>query len=241
MWWPTSDELKRAGVITGIARPDDFALSGFGTAATDEDTEGELQKIPLFGSIKRVDPEVYTKISAAMIEARKLGKSQAELVAVMMPYVSNLSKKYLPVASDDAVIAAAELAVTEAETIGSKSPDACYDFLYPRPGSRPVILSEYLAGDVQHRDLLTTAAVIETGSTTPQRIPTEKEVSPLLKRVVDQLTQRYPAADIAALANPNSPEIEHERTCRMTIALFREVLALPTKDKVRLLRFFFAQ
>ena len=51
MWWPTPDELKRAGVITGIARPDDFALSGFGTAATDEDIEGELQKIPLFGTI----------------------------------------------------------------------------------------------------------------------------------------------------------------------------------------------
>jgi hypothetical protein len=155
MWWPTSDELKRAGVITGIARPDDFALSGFGTAATDEEIEGELQKIPLFGAIKRVEPVVYAKIFAAMIDPRKLGESQAELVAVTMPYISNLSKEYLPVASDDAVIAAAELAVTEAETIGSKSPDACYDFLYPRPDSRPVILSDYLAGDVQQRDLLT--------------------------------------------------------------------------------------
>jgi|HubBroStandDraft_6_1064221.scaffolds.fasta_scaffold880284_1 hypothetical protein len=77
-----------------------------------------------------------------MIEARKLGKSLAELVAVTMPYVSNLSKKYLPTASHDAVIAATELTVIEAETIGSKSPDACYDFLYPRPDSRPVILSD---------------------------------------------------------------------------------------------------
>jgi hypothetical protein len=98
-----------------------------------------------------------------------------------------------------------------------------------------------LAGDLQERDLSTTAAVIETGSTTPQRIPTEKEVSPLLKRVVDKLTQRYPAADIEALANPNSPGIEHERAYRMTSALFREVLALPTKDKARLLRFLFVQ
>ncbi len=52
-----------------------------------------------------------------------------------MPYVSNLSKKYLPIASDDAVIAATELTVIEAETIGSKSPDACYDPLkHCRPG-----------------------------------------------------------------------------------------------------------
>ena len=30
MWWPTSDELIRAGVITGVARSDDFALPGLG-------------------------------------------------------------------------------------------------------------------------------------------------------------------------------------------------------------------
>jgi hypothetical protein len=49
MWWPTSDELKRAGIITGIARPDDFALSGFGPAATDEDTEGSCKKFRCLG------------------------------------------------------------------------------------------------------------------------------------------------------------------------------------------------
>src|SRR5208282_4580777 len=175
------------------------------------------------------------------LDARRMGKSEAELVALTLPYISNLSKKYLPVASDDAVIATAQLAVIEAETIGSKSADACYDFLYPRPGSHPVILSEYLTAEIQKRDLSTTAAVIETGSTSPQPIPAEKEVSPLLKMVVDKLVQRYPAGDIQALADPSSPMIGHDKACRMTSAMFREVLTLPTKDKARLLRFFFAQ
>jgi hypothetical protein len=34
-----------------------------------------------------------------VIDARRLGKSQAELVAIVLPYVSNLAKKYRPVAS----------------------------------------------------------------------------------------------------------------------------------------------
>jgi uncharacterized protein (DUF2345 family) len=57
-------------------------------------------------------------------------------MAVALPYVSNVSKKSLPVASDGAAIATAELAVIGAETIGSNSAGACYDFVDPRPGAR---------------------------------------------------------------------------------------------------------
>jgi hypothetical protein len=113
--------------------------------------------------------------------------------------------------------------------------------LYPHPGSQPVIISDYVSNDIQDRDLSATAAVIETGGTNPQQIPTDKEVSPLLKNVVDRLTQKYSAADLAVLADPSAPGIDHERVCRMTSALYREVLTLPAKAGARLLRFLFAQ
>jgi hypothetical protein len=240
MWWPTSDELRRAGVITGIARPDDFALSGMPRIDTEEELDKEFQKIPVYVTIKRTDPEVYSKILASSLDARRLGKSEAELAASTREYLSALFKKYLPLASDGSVIAATELAVTEAEAIGKKSADACYDFFYPRPGSKPLIMSEYLPVEVQTRDLSTTASVIETGSTAPQPIPAEKEVSPPIKAIINKLSRSYPAGDIEALANPDSPAVSHETTCRMLTTLYRQVLALPPKDAVRVLRFLFA-
>lgn len=176
MWWPTSDELSPAGVITGIARPGDFAPSGMPWIDTEE-VDKELQKVPLYVTIKRTDSDVYRNILASNLDARRLGKSEAELAASTRGYLSELLTKYLPVASDDAVIAVAELTVSEIETIGSKSADACYDSLYPHPGAKPILLSEYLPVEVQRRDLSTTAAVIETGSTAPQPIPGENEVS----------------------------------------------------------------
>ena len=140
MWWPTSSELTQAGVVTGVASPDDFALSGVSGTVSKEDLDKGLQKNPLYIVIKNSDPEVYSKILRAMLEAVRLGSSEAELATVARPYISALSKKYLPVASDDAVISTAQLAVFEAEAIGFKSADACYDYFYPQPGSKAVIL-----------------------------------------------------------------------------------------------------
>jgi hypothetical protein len=46
MWWPKPEELAHAGIITGIARPDDFAVSGMPAAATQEGVDKELQRKP---------------------------------------------------------------------------------------------------------------------------------------------------------------------------------------------------
>jgi hypothetical protein len=215
-------------------------VSGFAGTVGEDDIDNQLQKIPMYVAIKRVDPEAYRNISAALIDAHKLGRSTAELIASTFPYISKLSKKYLPVASDEAVITTAQLIVIETEAIGSKSANACYDFLNPHAGSQPVILTEYINQQTQELDLSTTAAVIETGATNPQRVPTEKEVSPLLKKVIGKLAKRYSATELGALTDPSSPGIEHEKVCRMASALYREVLILPARDAARLLRFLFA-
>jgi hypothetical protein len=176
-----------------------------------------------------------------MVDAIRFGRSKAELAAIARPYIDNLYKKYVPVASNDAVTAMAQLVVIETEAIGSKSADACYEFLYPRPGRNTFVATDYLPREIQEHDLSTIATVIETGSASPQRIPTEEEISPLLKIVIDRLAKRYPINDIAALADPGSPTVGHEKVCSMTTALYREVLTLPAKDKLLLLRFLFAQ
>jgi hypothetical protein len=91
MWWPTIDDLTRAGVITGVVRPDDFALSarpffpfdGRGQAATPEDVDRELQKTSLYLTIKRVDPEVYRRMLLAIRDAIKFGKTRAQLTPLL--------------------------------------------------------------------------------------------------------------------------------------------------------------
>ena len=83
--------------------------------------------------------------------------------------------------------------------------------------------------------------MIETGSVTPQRTPAKNEVYPLLKVVISKLLKSYPAPDIAALEDARAAAADHQTSCRMMDALFREVLTLPRMDAVQLLRYLFAQ
>jgi hypothetical protein len=241
MWWPTLGELAQAGVVTAIASPDDFALSGVARNVTERDLDNGLQKNLLYLAVKSADPEVYSKILSATMDAVRLGGSEAELVAVGRPYISALFNKYLPVSSDDAIISTAEFAVSESEAIGSKSTDACHDYLYSQPDLASLILSENLSTDAQQRNLAITIAVIETGSSDPQPTPTEAQASKLLSVVGSKLLKRFPASDIAALYDRRGAAANHQNACRMMDALLREVLTLPRMDAARLLRYLFAQ
>lgn len=241
MWWPTTIELYQGHVITGISGPDDFALSGGSRSVNEADIDKELQKIRVYAAIRHADSAIYSEILKTMVDAIRLGRSQAELWAITRPYVSRLSKKYLPVASNDAVILAAQTAIVEANAIGARNTDACYDFLYPHAGSRQIVLSDYLSTEAQERDLAATAAVIETGSTNPQLTPTEEEVSRSFKMILANLVHKYSKSDLAVLLDPTASTVNHEKACTMTSALYSEVLALPRQDAAQLLRYLFSQ
>ena len=87
-----------------------------------------------------------------MMDAVKLGKSQTELNAVTLPFVADVTKKYLPVASEDAVIEMTKVLVAEMDAIGSKDPVACYQFINPRPGDPSVSVADYISGELKNRD-----------------------------------------------------------------------------------------
>jgi hypothetical protein len=193
MWWPTLGELAQADVVTAIASPEDFAL---------RDLDNRLLKNPLYVAIKGADPEVYSKILSATMDAVRLGKSEAEVEAVARPYISALLQKYLPVSSDGAIISTAQLFVSKAEAIGSQSADACYDFFNSQTGSPSIIPGDNLATDAQQRDAIITD-VIETGSSNPQPTPTEAQASPLSNVIVKKLLKKYPASDVATLDDPS--------------------------------------
>jgi hypothetical protein len=241
MWWPSADILMQANVVTEVARSSDFALSGAPRDLDSDKLEAGLLKVPTFAAIKRAEPETYAKILAAMMDAVKRGKSQTELNAVTLPFVANVTKKYLPVASGDAVIEMTKVLVAEMDAIASKDPVACYHFINPRPSDPSVSVADYISGELKNRDLAASAAVIETGSIRPQRVPAEAEVSGLMDRAVLGLSRKYNAEDIATLSDLNSPKVNRQKVCGIASGLYREVLMLPVPDQARLLRYMFAQ
>jgi len=158
-----------------------------------------------------------------------------------VPFVAAVTKKYMPTASDAAVTEMAQVRVAELDAIGSKDPEACYRFINPRPGEPAVSIADYVSGELVKRDLAASAAVIETGATNPQRIPTEAEISGLMRKVVLGLSRIYASNDLEMLSELNAPTVDRRKVCGIFGALLREITTLTARDQIRILRYMFSQ
>jgi hypothetical protein len=259
MWFPTSDELWQAGVITRIAGlPDgtkgaEVARQGSEglpgamrelpspaevATATKEDVEKTLQKNSLYVAIKRADPQTYQRILVAVGDAIRSGKSPAEIAALPQPFVYDVIRKHRSQASDEAIVALGELTAAEIEAIGRKDMEACYRFLFPGSAPRPISLWEYLPPATLERGFVSAISdLTETAATGSKRVPASKEVLQLHRAVIEIVAQRYSVTYPLALTNPHSPNFSHEMVCRAFGALFKEALTLSTRDRAQLLRF----
>jgi len=199
----------------------------------------DLHNSPLLAAIEQADPATYGRIRDAMSAEEARGKSGEELQAAIAPYLGMVVKRYLPKASDQAILDFTQVMVLEIGQIGAKSADACYDFLFPRASAPPLMAAQYVSPEVSERDVMTAAAVIESGYRYPHTVPAKEEVASSLNLVVSQLVATYGSEDVVTFAKRGP--LDHAKSCAMAGAMYKNVLALPDRDAVSLLRFLFAQ
>jgi hypothetical protein len=232
MWTPPHAELLRANVITGVAPVVPAPASDVGT-----EVDAEFQAIPVFVAIKKAEPSIYAKIRAAAIDAVANKRSTAELAATVTPYMQALTRSHLPTASDAAIIEFAKVVNLELSEIQAHSPEDCYAFGYLPPGAKPFNMVSYLSTEVLLREQAALARVIETTAQPPAQPITDKDITPSRNYVMGRLIDKFGGADVEAYANARSPKPDRATVCRMTIAFYNEVFALPPDEQARLLRF----
>ncbi len=211
-----------------------LSVTGLGGAMTAEQVDRDLKSQPIFIALQKSAPDTYANIRHTMIDGLSNGKSQAEIVADVNGQIKVLVMRYLPQASDDAVINMASVISLEYDQIGAKSADACFAYA---AGASPIDISKFVTPEIVEMEKTATAAVLETGLANPQRVPSRDEVAPALKLVVQQLVATYGQSDVAALAKPAT--MEHARYCSIISTLFKGALSLPRDQAVPLLRTMF--
>jgi hypothetical protein len=233
MWTPSPEELLRARVITQISDGAQFAMTETGLGSNVADLEKALLAIPIYQSIKKHDPEAFEQIMSGMGKGFKGDASKEEMVALMREQTAKLYSHYLPISEDDALLNAIRQSVDASAVLEKANPEACYALLY---GGTYVDFMSLLSKDVQLAILDSTAGVIETGVSNPQTIPGEKQVAKQREIVIGALTRRY-GDDVALLSDASGPGVDKAKICSMSVELFRQVLKLPKKESVQLLRF----
>lgn len=229
--------LAAAGLYVGGVRLF-FSTVGAHWAATQR-VDRELAALPLYTTIRDADPDTYQKIRDTMIDGAVNGRSVAEIGGALQPYVAKLTGRYLPVASDAAVLEFARVLTLEIDQIGAQSADACFYFLYPQAGAQPVRIDKLVTPEVIQKQMAAMSLVIQSAVRAPQPRPTRADASAAINQVVRQLAREFSPNDVAALARPAT--LGPAKACAMSSQMYKDTLTLPAAQSATMLRFLFAQ
>jgi len=236
LWYPTADQMRAAGYITGYAGTDDVALSGV-PAGEIARLDQALRKEPLYSAIAEHEPDVYRQITAAVKEGFLNGRSLAELRSRTTPLIQGLSRKRLPFASDEAVVSFARVMVDEIDALNRQDPEKCRAYLFPDGDAAEDVRSELGPGLVQ-RELTALGDVIGSAASGQWRPPSEDEVAPIRGRVMSKLALTWSAGDFEQLQHLDRRD-DPARVCRVCCGFYRAITSLPHHEAGPLLRSIF--
>jgi hypothetical protein len=237
LWYPTPEEMRAAGYITGYAGNDDVALSGM-PAGEIAKLDEALRKEPLYSAIAEYEPDVYQQITAAVKEGFLSGQSLAELRSRTTPLIHELSRKRLPFASDEAVVSFARVLADETDALNRQDPEKCRAYLFPNGNAAEDVRAQ-LGPDLVQSELVALGDVIRSAASGQWRPPSEDEVAPIRARVMSRLSLTWPADDLEQLRHLDRRD-DAARVCRVCCGFYRAIASLPYGEAGPLLRSMFA-
>ena len=228
MWRPPLTELKVANIVTGEVLADGSVVRRNERI----EIEAQVLKSPLYTVLKVHEPEVYAQVLDAMEQGAQSGLSLHEVGARTRPLINRLAAKYVPSASDDAIVQATRVAAETMRALQGRSADACYRYIRPAAGAADLSHVPY---DLRERDLATTAALIESGiagTARPRGETTDEDLRWVYGRVVE-----VHGSNAAVLDRLGAPDVDPQTACDVVTALYEAALSLPLPRSAQLLRF----
>ena len=199
------------------------------------EVEKSLLQVSAYQYISKYDPKAYQQIRDEILDSIKNGESQEQTTARGRKVVAAFVSKYIPRASDEAVIRYMDAVAREIEDLADKDPEICYQFLFPeRYGTANI--QQNLKPGTQRADLAALADVIRTAAEQPQPEPDQKKGEESLKWVMNAFHQTH-GDEALLLRDPFAPGIDKGKVCRLIASFYKEVLNLPKEEPGMVLRY----
>jgi hypothetical protein len=235
MWYPTTQELVSARIVTRVVDPAQFGLSGIANWRDQQSVEDGLLSMPLYAALRQYDPAAYAKLSPRWTEGVRLGKSALEIRSEMeVIFAAEVLPRYLQSGPTAPLLRYWRSQLAETEFLQKKDPKLCVAYLFPAkrdPGFNPQrILPEALVKE-------DTAALVDLIRETPRRavpagqLDLGKEMLPIFQKLSVTTPK---AAEI--MSDPERFTGQPQLLCALTLALYREIMKLQPEKAASVLR-----
>jgi hypothetical protein len=212
-----------------------FLLPAINSWKYQRDLDRSLLDISAYQQIAKYDMQAYQEIRAEILDSTKKGENPTQAIGRGRKKIGALVTRYIPHASDEAIVRYMIAMIQEIEELANKDPDLCYQFLFPDRYGSPDS-TKYFKPDTQRADLNALADVIRTAAEQPQPEPDKTQGEALLKKVMSSFYEAH-GEEAQLLRDPFAPGIDKGKVCNLIAELYREALKLPQKDRGLLLRY----
>jgi hypothetical protein len=190
---------------------------------------------PLFTLVLSDYPDLKEPLRASLIEAAESGSG--EDAALRARLVGSVFTKYLAKAPDEPVTTFAATLVAHLRRLEARDADACYRFLFPGSASVGSNTASSEPSDQLYAAMLD---VVESAHRDPVTQQDEIDEDAALASAQANLVDRY-GDDVSVLAKATEHGVDRATVCRMTAALYEELLKLPEQQRGAVLRWLFSR
>ena len=215
-----------------------LTLPGVNAQLGVDDIEAAFDEVPAFASIKKYEPEMYQELVDTVADAAQQGRGQQQVIDLVRSQISGLVESRLPHASDEAIVTYLGVLVTEMRELHKQGNGLCFKLLFPQVGGG-IDGRKVFSEETQKRDLMALDEIIKT-SNFRRVIPAEITVMPSLEPIFVDLYNKF-GDDVSMIENPSAANVDKDKVCRITMDLYKKVLALPQKEAANALRWLFSQ
>lgn len=231
LWYPTVDEMIKSGVVTSQTYGERFANSWGGSNTNVIAGIQKLDSYPCFSAIRELDPEAFQKMTNDFLSAVRAGKSEGEALAVISETSNALMDKYLPSASDEALLALRDQWIEILVKYKDKNSRAC--------------ISAFTGGQINYsrafpdwdmtNSLRILEKVIRSGASRKKIRVNKKTALEDYTAVMGALEKKY--GNEAFLLGNQEQWMDHsQKVCEMLLAMYQQIAALPDRRSANLVR-----
>lgn len=242
MWYPSKDELLSTNVIDSVVDSRYFGLSGVTQWRDARKIEAGLLAMPVYSALAQYDQQNYARLRNILVAGIQKGQTQIGIQNDMRSIlVGELLPAYLKKSPDETLIRYLRSQVTEMSHLAKLNPQYCADFVFPQFAKSAPDLQRLLPRDILAEDLDALAAIVKGVATNPQGYGSSPTIQADLKAVMMKVAQKYPWA-IEIVQNPASHKDDPTSLCGALIALYSEILAIPSNSRSGpVLRYMFSE
>lgn len=233
MWYPTHEEMLRAGVFTRKSMGGESAALA-SLVKTYPALDLEFRKVPLFALIAEKQPESYKRIIDSAWVKVEQGMPDSQVITAARAEVTQMAVKLIPIATNETLVDYAGLLYEQVSHLRKVDANACVELMFPSGSG--INLASFLPKELQKRELDLMYRVVNEADDSRAIKVNDKQV----EAVVGILLHDFSEGEMAAIGSKEAREKNLNVACAAAVKYLDALNRQPASTKARTMRILFS-